>query len=1413
MSRSCRVYFHPTGDVLRSCLLVCVCGVTPALADIRIGMIDPVTPGQPSARNAAALAFARTRGTVTRLRSHVEGGWQAEGSRLSAPEEFDVLWYHQGDDPAAATLPESVVTDLMAYLEAGGVLLLSGAAGRLVNDLGIESTPLRVLGTTDAPYASGILVKDKYRSHPVFAGLDASRLILMTGLGGNALADFYDTPGPHGELLAEGNAGLGERPLVEYTVGAGRVILVGWRLPDFTTAGDAHRPNIERFFGNILQYLAERNTNRARMVAPSGKYHYVRLLGVPMLRAAAPTTFAVSAAAGEKARVFLMAGPGEGATFCVAGGHLREEPASTPSTGAQALGITLVTRQRPVTAYLAARAAEAAAEEQREREQTKGLKIVKPDVKLLPAPLKPLRMPKADQSVLLGRSPFMAPGDGKGDIKPAYEPIADGGFRITGSTRQLNRPIAHGQNRVWTGDVPLFRMDTTAGNGSYSSDRIFPLWPRPDVQSGSTYPCMGTLRLGVPGPDGKPRWMEQVPGVATTYRPGYTEYRVTDAAGGWKARIIVAPAMDFHGMVCRVEFDRPTSLIWQFGGIWWQAAEANANRVELNGQRVRVTEPKLPNALVVAGWDGQGEGRITQAPFGQQVEFDAGGAPRAVYHIAASWGVSTYDQGLARKMMDRLDTKATTAWPGIRDRLKTSWFDCYIRRALNPETNLDTLLASPGEELERTRRAWDRRREEFQIGTPDDHLNGLINWSRCITEYHRQGPGLVLGGQYWIMYSHISTGWYGKQWAGDHQAMDECLRLYGAMQRDDGFIRWISPSLFPFDAENNTPYWVDQVWWQYAWTGDRQFVRDLWPTVRKAVEWQRKTNDPDGDGLFQDWYEYWNCDSNGKGPKAAAPSAMSWAMFDRAARLAVAVGDAQAERDYRALADKTRQQVLAQLWRDDAGVLGSIGADDIWRSHVQVWEEYLAINAGLLDADRGRRAMRWLASHYGFEPAPGVKLLACSDWFPIRWSTQWVPTGDTCLAALGGMKSGDADVWWPYLKTVVLSSFKSDFPGINMGISNAGAGGGDREDVDSVDPHAHVAVRGLFGIEPALHEGRLSICPAFPSDWRRARIRTPDVSYEYEREGDRATFRIRTPRPTIKHVRANLTGSEMVTPSEAESVVTVPIGPAIQPPGPPDHPPTILHEQQPPTEVERGAPLKPADRSRQVLFDLRSALNLTLEEMTAAKFIFDYEGGVMIDGVWKGNPHPVSSWWGNPTLGLSPSPRVIETSHGVTFLSAGRPRPGVTPPPKNMLALSSWRPYPLPGGAVISVGLRCERLWLLLQNYVHPMKNYIPNGEVVLRYAGGREVVESLVPPFNLDCFFQHFSRKGVPVPLGKLGPSGFIHGGMLFAHADALEIRCDASNVLESIELRATCSEGVLGLLGVTALALSAQDASLLPN
>ncbi len=172
------------------------------------------------ATTAQAFTFAKTAGVPLRLRPTDAGAWQDADGRLHAPEEFNVIWYHQGDDPGT-TLGKEAGSDLLAYLEGGGTLLLSGAAGRVLYDLGIESSPLRLLAPSGVPVPSGVRVTEKHRSHPIFAGFDRTQPILLTTVGGNALADFYGTTGPHGELLAEGTCGQGERPLVEYTVGAG----------------------------------------------------------------------------------------------------------------------------------------------------------------------------------------------------------------------------------------------------------------------------------------------------------------------------------------------------------------------------------------------------------------------------------------------------------------------------------------------------------------------------------------------------------------------------------------------------------------------------------------------------------------------------------------------------------------------------------------------------------------------------------------------------------------------------------------------------------------------------------------------------------------------------------------------------------------------------------------------------------------------------------------------------------------------------------------------------------------------------------------------------------------------------------------------------------------------------------------
>ncbi len=97
-------------------------------------------------------------------------------------------------------------------------------------------------------------MSEKHRCHPVFAGFDTTQPILLTTVGGNALADFYGTR--RSARRAAGRRQRADRASGRWSstrVGAGRVIFVGWRLADFTTAGDPYRANLERLFRNLLR--------------------------------------------------------------------------------------------------------------------------------------------------------------------------------------------------------------------------------------------------------------------------------------------------------------------------------------------------------------------------------------------------------------------------------------------------------------------------------------------------------------------------------------------------------------------------------------------------------------------------------------------------------------------------------------------------------------------------------------------------------------------------------------------------------------------------------------------------------------------------------------------------------------------------------------------------------------------------------------------------------------------------------------------------------------------------------------------------------------------------------------------------------------------------------------------------------
>jgi len=214
------------------------------------------SPQEMGPHNRAAWEVAQTLGDATLLLASAKDGFADTTGEARDLTGFDIVWYHQGDAIRRTVLYQGAsLAAIRRFAEDGGGVLLSGGALAMVAHLGLEPqirAQRRELENYRDP-AAMVLVE---RSHPVFAGLREEDGFIGLSRGGcRAVADFYWGGPAEGMVLANTPAGV-QRPLVEYRLGAGRVIVFGWRWPDYADSESPHRPNLLKLTSNLLEYLA-----------------------------------------------------------------------------------------------------------------------------------------------------------------------------------------------------------------------------------------------------------------------------------------------------------------------------------------------------------------------------------------------------------------------------------------------------------------------------------------------------------------------------------------------------------------------------------------------------------------------------------------------------------------------------------------------------------------------------------------------------------------------------------------------------------------------------------------------------------------------------------------------------------------------------------------------------------------------------------------------------------------------------------------------------------------------------------------------------------------------------------------------------------------------------------------------------
>jgi len=243
-----------------------------AAADAPIGfLVSETSPDRLGPESQAARALAGELASAVLIVPGQDGRFVDSGGQPISLDRFRVVWYHQGDsaDLTGPLYEPRSLEALKKYVADGHGLFLSGAALAMVHSMGIETAKPRLGGPGKDDYVAKLIPEQA--GHPIFHGLTAQGVDLPPSVGGNprecsvpindggfsAYSDFHGSGGPRmGMLLARAAAGA-ENPLVEYEVGKGRVIVLGWRLPHYRNAENAHRANLERLTENILAYLGD----------------------------------------------------------------------------------------------------------------------------------------------------------------------------------------------------------------------------------------------------------------------------------------------------------------------------------------------------------------------------------------------------------------------------------------------------------------------------------------------------------------------------------------------------------------------------------------------------------------------------------------------------------------------------------------------------------------------------------------------------------------------------------------------------------------------------------------------------------------------------------------------------------------------------------------------------------------------------------------------------------------------------------------------------------------------------------------------------------------------------------------------------------------------------------------------------
>ncbi|WP_428232296.1 DUF4450 domain-containing protein [Flavobacterium sp.] len=694
-------------------------------------------------------------------------------------------------------------------------------------------------------------------------------------------------------------------------------------------------------------------------------------------------------------------------------------------------------------------------------------------------------------------------------------------FVLKNGTRKFNRAL-YGSNtgfRVETGDLPEFAMYMPGMGGNF--------------------------KLGlVNGKESK--WMTETSKIETRYVLGTMQYTIEDPIlGNGKLFIEVVALKEGECFIIKVygkNVSKSTSLLWAFGGATGKKFSRDGD-IGADPESVFYLQADycinnkytIKNDSFLLEYGSESNKQKT----GNNTSI-TGFFPKSVTHLA-----NAKMQNKPLELFDSNPESLTLITGKVKSISEKG--DYWLLLAGNPIQNYNQ--KSITQLYEKSVQETQLLANRVKVSTPDPYINTLGAALSIAADGIWESPAYLHGAIAWRMYLNAWRGAYTADPLGWHDRAKTHFTSYSnsqvtspesgpivldeernlARQKEEmGTSMFSSGYISRSPNKNNVAHhydmnlvFIDQMLRHFKWTGDTSFIKEMWPTLQRHLNWEKRNFDPDDDGLYDAYASIWASDAlQYSGGGVIHSSAYNYYANKTVAQLAKKIR--QDANPFEKEADKILKATNDQLWIANKGIFAEYKdalGNRLLHDTPGIWSIYHTIDSELSNPFESYQMLDYVNKEIPHIPilAEGLDkkdlyVISTTNWQPYTWSTNNVALAEQLHTALAFWQGGQSEQAFKMWESALIESmYLGASPGGFEQLMYQDAMRGElyRDFADPIGMASRTLVEGLFGIHPDALAGVLTITPGFPEKWDHASLDIPDISIDFKRTNKEEKYRIK----------------------------------------------------------------------------------------------------------------------------------------------------------------------------------------------------------------------------------------------------------------------------------------------------------------